>query len=55
MKDIFRQMKQLVETIDGVSTFASEDQRLWVVFWRRNLSMAINRAIQSGWVGEGEL
>jgi hypothetical protein len=55
MNEIFRGMKQLVETIDRVSTFASEDQRLWAMFWRRSLSMAINKAIQSRWVAEGDL
>lgn len=55
MNEIFRGMKQLVETIDRVSTFSSEDQRLWAEFWRRSLSMAINKAIQSGWIKEGEL
>jgi len=48
--DILRKMRELVETIDSVSTSLSDEQRTWTDWWKRHLAQAILRAIKSGWV-----
>jgi uncharacterized protein YbdZ (MbtH family) len=54
VNEILKAMQQTVEAIDKAFTVLSSEELEWSM-WRRNaLTTAITKAIQSGWIKEGD-
>jgi len=54
VNEILKAMQQTVEAIDKASTVLSFEQQQWAMWWRNALTTAITKAIQSGWIKEGD-